>query len=541
MAPPKSKGQKMALGEFLQDESLGSPPRTGMGSWADEMEDMPPVQNRSGAGYGNRRDYGGASLGRSDREDRYPPRQAIPPPDKPPFTAHVGNLPFEVTETQMSEFFSSCQVENVRLVRDRIDNRPKGFGYVEFETKEGLIAAVDMSGQLFCGRNVKRRIVLMTVLKETGVGVILLPLPTPHGEGVSVATVLVIVLGKAGIVVMTVLKETGVGVPLLPLADPPRRGGERGDRLGDRFGEGGDRGDRRHSYNDASERAPPREARELDWGRKTALPPPTLAASERGGRPRSGDREYRRRSPAPASEGGRGGYYRERPQIERQQTAPERNNSWRSAARPDPPAVQEPPPRSTPASPVVPHTRPKLELKPRSEHPIEPGPTSAASTGESSKANPFGAARPIDTAQREREVEERRAAAIAARKAKDDKAREEKRAREAEKQSEAGTPTGSNKNFALLRRASAGPEGEGEREKEVRVEKRDERPSKVIAGNWRAARPEPKDKDAAKGPKLDTTKASNPAATEEDTDGWTPVSGKRGRGSANGTKSLTGS
>ncbi|KAG0644831.1 hypothetical protein HOY80DRAFT_213871 [Tuber brumale] len=51
MAPPKSKGQKMALGEFLQDESLGS--------WADEMEDMPTIQNRSGAGYGNRRDYGG--------------------------------------------------------------------------------------------------------------------------------------------------------------------------------------------------------------------------------------------------------------------------------------------------------------------------------------------------------------------------------------------------------------------------------------------------------------------------------------------------
>ncbi|PWW79609.1 hypothetical protein C7212DRAFT_341877 [Tuber magnatum] len=168
------------------------------------------------------------------------------------------------------------------------------------------------------------------------------------------------------------------------------------------------------------------------------------------------------------------------------------------------------------------------------------------STGESSKANPFGAARPIDTSQREKEIEERRAAAIAARKAKEDRAREEKKAREAEKQSEAGTLTGSNKNFALLRRASAGPEGapaegEGEREKEVKVEQKDERPSKVTAGSWRAARPEPKDKDAVKGPKLDTSKASYPAATEEDTDGWTPVSGKRGRGSANGTKSSTGS
>ncbi|PUU76554.1 hypothetical protein B9Z19DRAFT_990200 [Tuber borchii] len=495
----------MGLGEFLGDQSLGS--------WADEMEDMPALHNRSGAGYGNRRDYGGNnSFGGGDREDRYPPRQVIPPPDKPPFTAHVGNLSFDVTEAQMSEFFSSCQVENVRLVRDRIDERPKGFGYVEFKTKEGLIAAVNMSGESFCGRGVK--ISVAEPQKDRGDD-------RTQGEW----------------------RRSG---PPPPLADPPRRGSERGDRLGDRFGEGGDRGDRRHSYNDASERAPPREARELDWGKKTALPP-TPTASEHSGRPRSGDREYRRRSPAPASEGGRSGSHRERPQIERQQTAPERNNAWRNTARPDPPAVQEPLHGSTPASPVVPHIRPRLELKPRSEHPIEPGPTSAASTGESSKANPFGAARPIDTSQREKEVAERRAAAIVARKAKEDKAREEKKAREAEKQSEAGTPTGSNKNFALLRRASAGPEGaasegEGEKEKEVKVEKKDERPPKVTTGSWRATRTEPKDKDAAKEPKLDTGRASNFTATEEDADGWTSVSSsKRGRGSANGTKSSMGS
>ena len=429
----------------------------------------------------------------------------------------------------MSEFFSSCQVENVRLVRDRMDERPKGFGYVEFKTKEGLIAAVNMSGESFCGRGVK-----ISVAE---------PRMSP----------LTISLRQYWLTHFSIEKDRGddrtqgewrrSGPP--PLADPPRRGSERGDRLGDRFGEGGDRGDRRHSYNDASERAPPREARELDWGKKTALPP-TPTASEHGGRPRSGDREYRRRSPAPASEGGRGGSYRERPQVERQQTAPERNNAWRNTARPDPPAVQEPLHGSTPASPVVPHTRPRLELKPRSEHPIEPGPTSAASTGESSKANPFGAARPIDTSQREKEVAEKRAAAIVARKAKEEKAREEKKAREAEKQSEAGTPTGSNKNFALLRRASAGPEGaaaegEGEKEKEARVEKKDERPPKVTTGSWRATRTEPKDKDAAKEPKLDTGRASNFTATEEDADGWTPVSGKRGRGSANGTKSSTSS
>lgn len=90
-----------------------------------------------------------------DRDDRFPPRQALPFPDNPPYTAHVGNLSFDVTEAQISEFFAVCDVDHVRLVRDKTDDRPKGFGYVEFKTKEGLIAAVDLNGTQFCGRNVR--------------------------------------------------------------------------------------------------------------------------------------------------------------------------------------------------------------------------------------------------------------------------------------------------------------------------------------------------------------------------------------------------
>jgi translation initiation factor 4B len=184
-----------------------------------------------------------------------------------------------------------------------------------------------------------------------------------------------------------------------------------------------------------------------------------------------------------------------------------------------------------------------LELKPRSEHPIEPGPASAVSIGESSKSNPFGAARPIDTAQREKEVAEKRAAATAARKAMEEKAKEEKKIRaaaEADKQSEAGTPTSnSTRNPSLSGRTSEGASGGVDEDREDQPKKNEDRSSKVT-GSWRAARNEPKEKAPGKEPKIDTSKVPSPGAAEDE-DGWT-VAGKRGRGNANGTKnSATGS
>jgi translation initiation factor 4B len=55
--------------------------------------------------------------------------------------------------------------------------------------------------------------------------------------------------------------------------------------------------------------------------------------------------------------------------------------------------------------------------------------TPASST--SSKPNPFGAARPIDTATREKEIEEKRQLEIRQKKEADDKAREERKTKDA--------------------------------------------------------------------------------------------------------------
>ena len=44
---------------------------------------------------------------------------------------------------------------NVRLVEDKLTKAPKGFGYVEFETVEGLKKALDLSGSSFQGRSIR--------------------------------------------------------------------------------------------------------------------------------------------------------------------------------------------------------------------------------------------------------------------------------------------------------------------------------------------------------------------------------------------------
>ena len=64
-------------------------------------------------------------------------------------------MQYEVTSADIETFFKDCQVTNVRIVEDKIDHKPKGFGYVEFATLEGLKAALTLSETSFMGRNVK--------------------------------------------------------------------------------------------------------------------------------------------------------------------------------------------------------------------------------------------------------------------------------------------------------------------------------------------------------------------------------------------------
>lgn len=166
--------------------------------------------------------------------------------------------------------------------------------------------------------------------------------------------------------------------------------------------------------------------------------------------------------------------------VERTPTAPELDNQWRTKMRPDPPAPTAPvaPARSpalssreisapsSPSTSQAPTVRPKLNLAKRT---VTEVPKASPTLSGESKSSPFGGATPIDTAAREKEIEEKRQHALRERREVDDKAREEKRlAREAERsqrasvskeksneqdtEKENGAATQSTKTYEILRR-----------------------------------------------------------------------------------------
>jgi len=402
MAPKKKQDvQKLSLGDFLNDNSFG-----GGGSWADEVEDtygtqpLPPSDRRMQSSYGGGNDRGYHSI-----RDNLPQQL----PDKPPFTAHLGNLSYDATVETVTEFFEDCNIVNVRIIEDREQNRPKGFAYAEFGDLEGLKTALTRDGQSFQGRTIRVKVA-----------------DPPRGGGFG---------GSEG------MRDLDWGARRGPLADLPGRGGDRGgDRRGPDFGE------RRREFQSNDDG----KARDFgNWERRGPLSPlaqPERPESREGSRSRTMEtrsesfRGNRKASPAAwgSGEGQEGSRpprreFAERPERpERAPTAAEKDFNWRNNMRPDSSAKSpgqsregsEAPSSPAPAA-ALPVGRPKLNLTKRTVS--EAADAAASSTPGDAKASPFGAARPIDTAAREREVEARRQRE---RKEAEEKAKAEKLAKE---------------------------------------------------------------------------------------------------------------
>jgi RNA recognition motif-containing protein len=68
---------------------------------------------------------------------------------------YVGNLPFSASEDELREVFGQFgPVAEVVMMMDRETGRPRGFGFVAMETKEGMEAAIKgLDGKDFGGRN----------------------------------------------------------------------------------------------------------------------------------------------------------------------------------------------------------------------------------------------------------------------------------------------------------------------------------------------------------------------------------------------------
>jgi RNA recognition motif-containing protein len=68
---------------------------------------------------------------------------------------YVGNLPYEIGETELQELFArSGSVETVRVKRDQATGRARGFAFVEMSTDEEAQQAITaMNGAQVGGRN----------------------------------------------------------------------------------------------------------------------------------------------------------------------------------------------------------------------------------------------------------------------------------------------------------------------------------------------------------------------------------------------------
>ena len=68
---------------------------------------------------------------------------------------YVGNLPYEVGETELQELFARAgSVESVNVMRDQTTGRARGFAFVEMTTDEEAQSAITaLNGTQLGGRN----------------------------------------------------------------------------------------------------------------------------------------------------------------------------------------------------------------------------------------------------------------------------------------------------------------------------------------------------------------------------------------------------
>lgn len=378
--PPKKKGQKIALSDFLADSATGS--------WADEMDSLPsaPAMRTEEELRNDRYRRDDFLSSRPDRGAAIQ-REEVPLPSQPPYTAFVGNLSFDLTEAELGEFFQPLKVKEVKVIRDR-DGKAKGFGYIEFEDLDGLKEALARSGTSFANRTVR-----VSVAEP----------PKSDRPG-----------GGFGGAFEDDSKFENPWRRERPPADT--RGESRGDFRGDsrdpsarRFeaasavADGVDEWRSARPRPSTSEqdpsRAPPKRSG-FGFAEGSAGAADTEDSWSRGAkfRPSQPSTPADEHPPSRFGGGRRGdmGPPREVPD----------DSEWRRSSRP--PRGSTSPNGSTPPTPQL--ARRKLDLLPRSESAVASplsSPKSGTATPAPARSNPFGAAKPVDVTSREREVEQR--------------------------------------------------------------------------------------------------------------------------------------
>jgi cold-inducible RNA-binding protein len=68
---------------------------------------------------------------------------------------YVGNLPYEIGEADLQQLFARVgPVDSVKIMRDQMTGRPRGFAFVEMSTDEGAQSAIrDLNESQVGGRS----------------------------------------------------------------------------------------------------------------------------------------------------------------------------------------------------------------------------------------------------------------------------------------------------------------------------------------------------------------------------------------------------
>lgn len=340
-------------------------PVKSLSSWIEEMEEEHD-------GFSSRSSKEPVILPTAPRAARGPRVADEDIPSNPPYVAYLSNLPYEVDEAYLTEFFANMKISNIRLPKD--SNKLKGYGYVEFEDRQSLIDALCLSNTPMKTRRV--RIDVSNSVNDDRRG------------------------GRMG---RDNRRDNDY--------DPERTSGDW--RSGPRDENLTSEGDSYRSRYDNRDRRDDRESSDYDnkpgaWRESSDRTRPTFR--DRGGfRDEDKDREWSRYDKGS----------RDRDGGDRGSSFGSRRNYGDSDWDRDGQRRQGKPP--TENKPEL-RTRPKLQLQPRTK-PIEPTVSKeeqqSAATPASS-TNIFGAAKPVDTTAREREIEERLAKSYAESKSKED-------------------------------------------------------------------------------------------------------------------------